>query len=137
MRRSMVPPVVPRTHKSSRAGSACRLVRLAAIRGRMVTMDKPRVAAFWMDGAPVADDDPLAAIKHRAHAISQAAEVLEEITRTAGVSVRADRLEEAAGLFGDDAFDPGEVWTAGRQVGLADEDLDSAANVAVVLWQVE
>jgi hypothetical protein len=103
----------------------------------MVTMDKPRVVAFWMDGAPVADDDPLAAIKHRAHAISQAAEVLEEVTRTAGVSVRADRLDEAAGLFADDAFDPEETWDAGLAVGLADEDLDSAANVAVTLWKIE
>ena len=97
---------------------------------------KPQVIAWFM-GAPVADDDPHRAIKLRAADIDQAAEVLAGVTRKAEVSARAGRLEEAAELFGDGAFDPEAVWNAGLQVGLSDADLDAAAHVAVVLRETE
>src|SRR5256885_81807 len=45
---------------------------------------KPEVVAFWMDGEPIADDDPLAHIKRRAHAHVAAAEVLAEVARSGG-----------------------------------------------------
>jgi hypothetical protein len=100
-------------------------------------MDKPRVVAWWMDGEPIADDDPWAAVKHRAHAISQAAEVLDEVARTGHVSVQADRLAEAAELLMDEAFDPGDTWDAGLAAGLSDLDLDAAGNVALILARIE
>jgi hypothetical protein len=107
-----------------------------AIHGIMVTMDKPKVVAWFVD-APVAEDDPHRAVKLRAGDIDQAAEVLEEATRAGEVSARADQLEEATALFSDSAFDPGQVWDAALQVGLSDADLDAAAHVAVVLRETE
>jgi hypothetical protein len=53
------------------------------------------------------------------------------------VRLRAARLEEAAGLFTDDAFDVEETWDAGLAAGLTDDDLNSAGNVALLLWKVE
>jgi hypothetical protein len=53
------------------------------------------------------------------------------------VRCRAARLEEAAGLFADDAFDFEESWAAGEAAGLSEADLDSAANVALVIWLIE
>ena len=53
------------------------------------------------------------------------------------VRLHAARLEEVTGLFIDDAFDPEETWDAGLAAGLTDADLESAGNVAVLLWQVE
>jgi hypothetical protein len=60
-----------------------------------------------------------------------------EADRTRKVGLRAARLEEAVALFSDDAFDPETVWDTGLASGLTDEDLDAAANVAVLLWRVE
>jgi hypothetical protein len=98
---------------------------------------KPEAVAFWMDGAPIADDDPLAAVKHRAHAISQAAEVLDEAARAGYVTAEADRLDEAAGLFADPAFDPGETWDQGAAAGLTEAELSAASYVAYVLRLIE
>jgi hypothetical protein len=53
------------------------------------------------------------------------------------VGCRAARLEEAAGLFTDGAFDPEQTWDAGLAAGLTDADLDAAAYVGLTLWQVE
>jgi hypothetical protein len=100
-------------------------------------MDKPQVVAFWMDGAPIADDDPLAAVKHRAHAIGQAAEVLDEVGRTGHVSAQADRLAGAAELLMDESFDLGDTWDAGLAAGLSELDLDAAGNVALILARIE
>jgi hypothetical protein len=60
-----------------------------------------------------------------------------EAGRSAKVRCRAARLEEAAGLFTDDAFDPEETWDAGLAAGLTELDLDAAAYVGLTLWQVE
>jgi hypothetical protein len=99
--------------------------------------DKPRVVAFWMDGAPIADDDPLAAVKRRVHAIGQAAEVLEEVARSAQVTARADRLTEATELLMNESFDLGATWDAALAAGLSDLDLDAAGNVALILARLE
>lgn len=96
--------------------------------------DKPRVVAFWMTDAPIADDDPLAAVKHRARAIDRAAEVLAEAGRAAEVTVRADAIDEAAAAFGEECFDPETVWDTST---LGDADLDSAGHIAVTLAKIE
>jgi hypothetical protein len=87
----------------------------------------PQVAAWFVD-APIADDDPLRAPKLRARQLC-------DPHWQAGQ--RAARLDEAAGLFTDGAFDPEETWDAGLAAGLTDADLDAAAYVGVTLWQVE
>ncbi len=91
--------------------------------------DRPQVIAF-MVGAPIADDDPQRAIKLRAREIAAESDQRE-------VRAAAARLEEAAGLFTDDAFDPEETWDAGLAAGLTDADLDAAAYVGLTLWKVE
>jgi hypothetical protein len=102
-----------------------------------MTMDeKPRVAAWWMDG-PVTDDDPLAAVKRRAHAHLEASEVLAGVTRSVEVTVQADRLAGAAELLMDEAFDLGATWEAGLAAGLSELDLDAAGNVALILARIE
>jgi hypothetical protein len=60
-----------------------------------------------------------------------------EADRPRKVRGRAARLEEAAGLLCDEAFDLDETWDAGLAAGLADAELDSAAHVAFMLWKVE
>jgi hypothetical protein len=99
--------------------------------------DKPQVVAFWMTDAPIADDDPLAAVKHRARAIGQAAEVLAGVTRSAEVTARADAIGQAAGLLMDEAFDPGETWDAAEAAGMPKGMIDSAGNVALLLARIE
>jgi hypothetical protein len=89
--------------------------------------DKPKVIAFWLD-AEIADDDPDRAVKLRARQLC-------DPHYQAGRS--AARLEEAAGLFADGAFDPEETWDAGLAAGLTDRDLDAAAYVALVLRETE
>ena len=88
---------------------------------------KPEVAAWFVD-EPIADDDPPRAVKERAQQLC-------DPHYQAGQG--ADRLEEAAGLFADEAFDPRQTWDAGLAVGLTDADLDAAAYVGMTLWQVE
>jgi hypothetical protein len=100
-------------------------------------MDKPRVVAWWIDGEPIADDDPLAAVKRRAAAHVQAAEVLDEATRTGHVSAQADRLAGAAGLLMNESFDLDATWDAGLAAGLSELELDSAGNVALILARIE
>jgi hypothetical protein len=60
-----------------------------------------------------------------------------EADRSRMVRCRAARLEEAAGLFMADGFDPEQTWDAGLAAGLTDADLDAAAYVGMTLWQVE
>jgi hypothetical protein len=48
-----------------------------------------------------------------------------EADRPRKARFRAARLEEAAELLTDDAFDVEETWDAGLSAGLTDEDLDS------------
>jgi hypothetical protein len=103
----------------------------------MAVMDKPRVVAWWMDGEPVSDDDPWAAVKHRAHAIGQAAGVLAEVTRSAEVKARADAIDQVTEMLLDEAFDPGETWDAAEAAGMPVEMIDAAGNVALALWQIE
>lgn len=97
---------------------------------------KPKVIAWMMD-APVADDDPYRAVKLRARDIGAAAEVLDQVTRKAEAGARAARLDEAAALLTERAFDPMETWDAARAAGLSEPDLDAAAHVAVTLRQIE
>ena len=99
-------------------------------------MDKPEVAAWWVN-APIDPDDPLAAVKHRAVAIDQASEVLAEVAETAQVEARADAIDQAADLIMDDAFSPDESWEACEASGMPPGMIDSAGNVALVLWQIE
>jgi hypothetical protein len=99
--------------------------------------DKPRVVAFWMTDAPIADDDPLAAVKHRARAIDRAAEVLAEAGRLAEVTDRAGVVDQAADLFLDPSFDSGDTWDYGLAAGMSDQDLDAAGNVALILARIE
>jgi hypothetical protein len=107
-----------------------------AIHGTMVTMDEPRVVA-WFVNEPIDPADPLAAVKHLAVAIDQAAEVLAEVTQTAHVEARADAIDQAADLMMDDAFSPDETWEACEASGLPPGEIDSAGNVALTLWQIE
>jgi hypothetical protein len=102
----------------------------------MVTMDRPKAVAWFVD-EPIAPDDPLADIKHRAAALWAAGEVLEQAARSGTVAARADRIGPAADLTADEAFTADEVREMWRRSGLSDDDLDSAANAAVVLWEVE
>jgi hypothetical protein len=53
------------------------------------------------------------------------------------VGIRAARLDEAAALICDPAFGVDETWAAGLAAGLGEAELDSAANVAFLLWKVE
>jgi hypothetical protein len=91
--------------------------------------ERPQVIAFMVD-APIADDDPHRAIKLRAREIAAESDRRE-------VRAAAARLEEAAGLFMADGFDPEQTWDAGLAAGLTDADLDAAAYVGLTLWQVE
>jgi thioredoxin-like negative regulator of GroEL len=50
--------------------------------------------------------------------------------------LRADAIDQAAALF-DEAFTTDEIRDMWRASGLSGDDLDSASNVALVLWQVE
>jgi len=89
--------------------------------------DKPKVVAWFVD-APVDPWDEFAAVKLRGRQLC-------DPRYQAGQ--RAARLEEAVGLFADDAFDPEETWDAGLAAGLTEDDLDAAGNVAVALWRAE
>jgi hypothetical protein len=102
-----------------------------------MTMDEPRVVAFWMTDDPIADDDPLAAVKHRARAHDQAADVLAEAGRSAEVTVRADVIGQVASMFADESFDPGETWDAAEASGMPPGAIDSAGNVALALSEIE
>jgi hypothetical protein len=99
-------------------------------------MSKPEVHAWFVD-EPIADDDPLAPIKQRAAALWSAAEVLEEAARSGTVAARADRIDPAASVTGDEAFTADEVRDMWQASGLSQDDLDAAANVAFELWTVE
>jgi hypothetical protein len=88
---------------------------------------KPQVAAWFVD-VPIADDDPLREVKERARQLC-------DPHYQAGQ--RAGWLDEAAGLFMADGFDPEQTWDAGLAAGLTDADLDAAAYVGMTLWQVE
>ncbi len=90
--------------------------------------EKPKVIA-WMRDAPIADDDPYRAIKLRAREL--AAECDRKLVRAA-----AGRLEEAAGLFHDPAFDPGTVWDTAAAV-LSESEMDAAGHIAVTLREIE
>jgi hypothetical protein len=89
--------------------------------------DEPRVVAWFVD-APVDPWDEFAAVKLRGRQLC-------DPHYQAGQ--RAARLHEAAALIADPAFDFDETWDAGLAAGLAEVELDSAANVALVLWKVE
>jgi hypothetical protein len=95
--------------------------------------DKPQVHA-WFLGEDIDPADPLAALKHRARAHDQAAEVLAGVGRAAEVTVRADAIGEVAAAFGEECFDPETVWDAST---LSDADLDSAGHIAVTLAKIE
>ena len=77
-------------------------------------MDKPRVVSFWVDDGVTADD-PDRVVKLRARQLC-------DPHYQAGQS--AARLEEAAGLFADGAFDVEDTWDAGWAAGLSDAELD-------------
>src|SRR6266571_5531380 len=94
--------------------------------GRMVTVSKPEVIAFYLD-AEVADDDPHREIKHRAAAILAAQEETGRAERKGHAGARAGRLDEAVSLFCDEAFDPREVLDTAREAGWSEADLDAAA----------
>jgi hypothetical protein len=102
----------------------------------MVVMDKPEVVAFFLD-EPVADDDPLRDIKHRAAAHVQAAEEMEAAIRHGTVAARADALDQVAQLAADGAFTIDEVTDMWERSGLSDEDLDASSYIALVLRRVE
>lgn len=57
--------------------------------------------------------------------------------RTAHVEALADRIDPGAELAGDEAFSAEEVKEMWRRAGLSEDEMDSAANAAWVLWQVE
>jgi hypothetical protein len=116
----MVPPVALGAHKTSRAGSARRLVRLTAIRGRMVTVADD-VYLMLVDGKVQAVDLAPMMRRHRARA----------------VKARADAIDQAADLLMDEAFDPGETWDAAEAQGMPAGAIDAAGNVALALSEIE
>ena len=93
--------------------------------------DRPRAVAWFMD-APIADDDPLRAVKLRALDTDAAAEILGQAERTGHTEVRADLIGQAAGLIPDETFD---LDTAHDVSGMSWADLDSASYVALILEQ--
>jgi hypothetical protein len=99
-------------------------------------MGKPKVIAFFLDDE-IAPDDPYRAVKLRARDIDAAAEILGQVAREAGARARAARLDEAAGLFADPAFNPLETGDAAAAAGLSEADIDAASYVALVLRKVE
>ena len=99
-------------------------------------MDKPMAVAWFVDD-PIADDDPLRAVKRRAAALWAAGEVLEQAAKSGTVAARADRIDPAADVAADEAFSADEVREMWQASGLSGDDLDAAANVAFELWQVE
>ena len=82
-------------------------------------MDKPEVSAWWV-GEPIADDDPLAAVKWRARDLDAAGEVLEQAARSGTVAARADRIDPAAALAADEAFTADEVRDMWQASGLSE-----------------
>jgi hypothetical protein len=102
----------------------------------MVPMDRPKVIAFFL-GEEIAGDDPHRDVKLRARDIDGAEEVLQQAAKSGTVAARADRLVPAADLTADEAFTAGEVQEMWQRSGLSDDELDSAANAAMVLWTVE
>lgn len=98
--------------------------------------EKPQAVAWFVDD-PIADDDPLAPVKRRAAALWAAGEVLEQAARSGTVAARADRIDPAAVLTADEAFTADEVRAMWKASGLSGDELDSAANAAMVLWEVE
>ncbi len=89
--------------------------------------EQPKVIAWFVDDE-IAPDDPLAAVKARAR---QLCDPHYQAARSAA------RLDEAAALFADPAFDPMETWDAALAAGMTDLDMDAAAYVAVVLRETE
>jgi hypothetical protein len=83
----------------------------------MVTMDRPQAQAWFVD-EPIADDDPLAPVKRRA------------------VAARADRIDQAAALFADPAFDLEESYDVAEAV-LPGADVNAASYIGLVLREVE
>ncbi len=53
------------------------------------------------------------------------------------VKARAAALYELAALAGDEAFSAGEVTDMARRAGLTGDQMDAAANAALVLWEIE
>ena len=103
--------------------------------GREMADKPPEVVAWWMD-EPIADDDPLAAVKYRARAHVDAAEVLAEVTRTGHVSVRADAIDQAASMFGDECFDIEETYDA-AEAAMPGGMVDAAAHIALTLAEIQ
>ena len=93
--------------------------------------DKPQAVAWFMD-APIAPDDPLAAVKWRARDNDAAAEVLGQAEREGHAGARADLIGQAAALIPDEEFD---LDTAHDVSGMSWADLDSASYVALILEQ--
>jgi hypothetical protein len=102
----------------------------------MVTVDEKPKAVAWFVDEPIDDGDPLAHIKRRAAALWAAGEVLEQAARSGTVAARADRIDPAAAAV-DEAFTAEEITDMWQASGLSDDDLDAAANVGLVLREIE
>ena len=98
-------------------------------------MDKPQARAWFVD-EPIADDDPLAHIKHRGRELWAAGEVLEQAARSGTVAARAERIDQAAALFADPAFDLEETYDV-AEAAMPGADVNAASYIALVLGMIE
>ncbi len=98
-------------------------------------MDRPKVIAFFLD-AEIADDDPHRAVKLRARDLGAAAAELEAAARHGHAAARADRIDQAAALFADPAFDLEETYAA-AEAAMPGADVNAASYIGLVLREVE
>ena len=98
-------------------------------------MGKPEVHA-WFLGEEIGGDDPLAAVKWRARDLDGAAEVLEQAAKSGTVAARADRIDPAAALFADPAFDLEKTYDV-AEAAMPGADVNAASYIGLVLREVE
>src|SRR5438034_9626801 len=98
----------------------------------MVTVDEKPMAAAWWVADEISDDDPLRHIKQRAADHLAAAEVLGQVARKAAVGARADRIDQAAALFADPAFDLEETYGA-AEAAMPGADVNAASYIGLIL----
>jgi len=95
--------------------------------------DKPRVIA-WMQDAPIDPDDPYAAIKLRARAISDAAEIIGQVARKVEAGTRAAAIGGVVEALAVESLDIADLLDAS---GLSEPERDAACYLALSLKLIE
>jgi hypothetical protein len=101
----------------------------------MVVMAKLEARA-WFLGEPIAEDDPLAAVKQRARDLVAEAEEREREARKGRVKKRADAIDPAAALFAEPAFDLEKTYGV-AEAAMPGADVNAASYIGLILREVE